>query len=112
MTAYNVPFGESLGTVAPYYNLVLVLVVLIMFFKLFSIYNKKIFLLPWKLLFFAVAVYILEEMLTVFNNAGIVNTPRILNAVFEFVIITIFIYMLLIQKEYLEKKHGRKLMKK
>ena len=108
MTPYQLPLGESLGIVAPYYNLVLVLIVLVMFLKLFSIKNKKVFLLPWKLLFFAVSVYILEEMLTVFKIAGIVDIPRFINAVFEFVIITIFLYMLLIQKEHLRKASGIK----
>ncbi len=106
------PFGPCLGAVAPYYNLVLVLVVLFMFLKLFSIRNDKIFLLPWKLLFFAVVIYIIEEMLTVFNIAGVVTTPRILNAVFEFVIITIFIYLLLVQKECLQKEVVAKKKKK
>lgn len=98
-----IPFGECVGIVAPYYNLVLVLILLMMFLKLFNLPNKKLFLLPWKLLFLAVSVYILEEMLTVFKIAGIIDYPRILNGVFEFVIISIFIYLLLIQKDYLKK---------
>ncbi|MBD3164330.1 hypothetical protein GF323_03955 [Candidatus Woesearchaeota archaeon] len=103
-----IPFGECLGVVAPYYNLVFVLVVLLMFFKLFSIKNKKLFLLPWKLLFAAVGIYILEEMLTVFKNVGMVELPRIYNAVFEFFIISIFIYLLLVQKQYLTNKKNDK----
>lgn len=97
-------FADCLGIVAPYYNLVLVLIVLVMFLKLFAIPNKKIFLLPWKLLFFAVVIYIAEEILTVFNYAGILTVPRVLNAIFEFGIIIIFIYVLLLQKEFLKKK--------
>ncbi|MCK5282048.1 MAG: hypothetical protein KAK00_01440 [Nanoarchaeota archaeon] len=112
MISNNLPFGECLGLVAPYYNLTLVLVVLVLFLKLFSIHNKKVFLLPWKLLFFAVAVYIVEELLTVFIFAGIIVVPRIINAVFEFIIITIFIYFLLIQREYLEKNNRDKINKR
>jgi hypothetical protein len=103
MIENTLPFGECLGIVAPYYNLVFVLVLLVLFLKLFSIKNKNVYLLPWKLLFFSVTVYIVEELLTVFHIAGIVQVPRILNAVFEFVIITIFIYLLLLQKDYLKK---------
>ena len=106
-------FGESLGAVAPYYNLVLVLIVLVMFLKLFNLPNKKIYMVPWQLLFAAVVVFIIEEILTVFYYAGIYQIPRIMNAVFEFVIISLFIYMLLKQKEYvkglaLKKKIKRK----
>ncbi len=99
---------ESLGLVAPYYNLVMVLIVVILFAKLFTIQNKNVFLLPWKLMFLSVVIFIVEEILTIFNSAGILTTPRILNAVFEFIIITIFIYTLLIQKEHLTKKHKNK----
>ena len=93
---------ECLGNVAPYYNLALVVIAVGLFFKLFSLKNEKLYLAPWRLLFVAVTIFIVEEILTVLNFAGIFYTPRILNAVFEFAIITIFIYMLLIQKEYLK----------
>jgi len=94
--------GESLGVVAPYYNLVLVLIALVLFFKLFSLRNKKIYLLPWKFLYLAVWIYIIEEVLTVLNFSGLLILPRILNAMFEFGIISLFIYLLLLQKEYLK----------
>lgn len=102
--------GEALGIVAPYYNLVLVLIVLILFSKLITLPNKKIYLAPWKLLFLAVGIYIVEEILTVLNLVGVFSAPRILNAVFEFIIIIIFIYLLLLQKEFLQK--GNSLKKK
>ena len=104
-------FGESLRIVAPYYNLVLVVIALVMFLKLFSLRNKKIYMLPWYLLFAAVVVFIVEEILTVFYYAGIYQIPRIMNAVFEFIIISLFIYMLLKQKEYV-KGLSKKTIKK
>lgn len=97
--------AESLGVVAPYYNLALVLIAVIIFVRLFHIPNKKIFLLPWKLIFVAILIYIVEEVLTILNSLQILLTPRILNALFELIIVSIFIYALLIQKEYL-KKHA------
>lgn len=103
-----IPVGEALGIVAPYYNLVLVLIVLFLFSKLVTLHNKKLYLLPWKLLFLAVAIYIVEEILTVLNIMGKIATPRILNAVFEFFIITIFIYLLLLQKDFLKGKIKQK----
>ena len=98
-----IQLGEALGVVAPYYNLVFVLVVLVLFSKLVTLPNKKIYLSPWKLLFLAVGIYIVEEISTVLNISGIISTPRILNGVFEFFIITIFIYLLLLQRKYLQE---------
>lgn len=95
--------AECLGTVAPYYNLALVLIVLFLFAKLFFIPNKKIFVLPWKFLFAAVLIYVVEELLTVLNSAGALAVPRRINAFFEFMIIIIFVYLLLMQKEFLKK---------
>jgi hypothetical protein len=103
-----IAFGDCVGKVAPYYNLVLVLIVLILFLKIFSINNKKVYILPWKLLFLSVAIYIIEEIITVFNMAGILNVQRILNAIFEFFIIAIFIYLLLLQKQHIESNKDAK----
>ena len=96
-------FGDCLGNIAPFYNLLLVLIALLMFMRLFNLKNKNVYMLPWQLLFLAVVVFIIEEILTVFYISGILRIPRIYNAVFEFVIISIFIYLLLKQKEYLGK---------
>jgi hypothetical protein len=93
-----------LGIVAPYYNLVLVIIIVPLFIKLLRIKNKKINLKPWRVLFIAFGVYVIEEALTVLNGLGITDTPRILTSLFELVIISLFIYMLLLQKEILTKK--------
>jgi len=95
-------FFNCLGFVAPYYNMVLVLIVIALFAALFKKENRGIFIKPWKFLFFAILVYVIEELLTITNGVGITNTPRILNSLFEMVIITSFIYMLLIQREYVK----------
>ena len=93
-----------LGLVAPYYNLVLVMIIIPLFIKLFKIKNEKINLQPWKILFIALIVYLVEEILTVLNSVGVTNSPRILTPIFELIIITLFIYMLLLQKEIINKK--------
>ncbi len=92
-----------LGLVAPYYNLILVIIIMHFFIRLLSTRHKKLMLKPWRILFAAVCIYIVEEILTILNSLGVTNTPRIFTSVFEFVIITIFIYMLLIQKEISKK---------
>ena len=58
--------------------------------------------MPWRLLAAALGIYIIEDILTILNGLGITNTPKILPPIFEFVIITLFIYMLLAQKEDLK----------
>ena|SRR3989338_8129167 len=97
-------FEACVGLVAPYYNLVLVVIVVILFLKLFSLKNKNAYLKPWKLLFFAIIVYIIEESVTVLENLDIVRVSKLLFPLFEMVIIVSFIYMLLLQKEYINKQ--------
>ncbi|MFC1768862.1 hypothetical protein ACFLZX_03795 [Nanoarchaeota archaeon] len=99
--------GYCLGIVAPYYNLVLVIVVGIMFLRLFQMKNKGVFLKPWILLFTALCIYIVEEVLTVLHIVNVLTAPRILNAIFEMIMVTLFIYLLLLQRDYL-KNEGKK----
>ncbi len=97
--------ANCIGGVAPYYNLVLVLIAAILFIKLFSKKNTKTYLMPWKILFFAVIVYVVEELLTVVAGLGIIPTSSLIlvNPILEMIIITAFIYVLLLQREYVLK---------
>jgi len=95
--------AESIGFVAPYYNLVLVVIVVILFIYLFRNPNKKIYMLPWKLLFTAILVYIVEEILTVFNDLNIISVHKLVAPMLEMFMISLFIYMLLLQRDYLKK---------
>ncbi len=102
-----VDVGIALGMVAPYYNLALVVAVIWLFLTLFKTEAKaKVFLFPWKLLFFAVVVFVIEEVLTILRSAGVIDIPTHINAFFELVIISVFIYVLLLQQEYVKKRFG------
>jgi hypothetical protein len=68
--------------------------------------KAKVFLFPWKLLFFAVIVFIAEEILTIARAMGLIDIPVHINALFELVIIAVFIYTLLLQREYVQKRYG------
>jgi len=94
----------SLAEAAPLYNLGLVIVVIVLFLKLFTtpVRDKRVYLMPWKLLFFAVLVFIVEELLTVLRASGVINIPVHINGFFELIIICMFIYTLLLQKEHLK----------
>ena len=100
--------SESLiafGMAAPYYNLVFALIALYMFLKLLKTKttSKKVFLLPWKLILVALLVFMVEEIITVLRALGYISIPVHINGFFELVIISLFIYTLLIQKQYLKK---------
>ena len=90
-------FTTALGLVAPYYNLAFVVIIIYLFFKLFNTEARAKTLLPWKILFIALCVYILEEGLTVLRKVGWINIPVHINGFFELIIITLFIYTLLKQ---------------
>lgn len=96
----------ALGIAAPYYNLALVAVVVMLFIALFRTKSKTAFMKPWYLLFLCICIYIVEEIITVLRAAGLTTIPQHINAFFEFGIIVIFIYLVLVQKEYV-KKHFR-----
>ena len=102
-----VEFGVALGMIAPYYNLAMVLVVLLLFTKLFKTEQKaKVYLFPWILIFVALLVYILEEAITILRALGLVDIPIHINGFFELVIVSTFIYALLSQKQYVKKRFG------
>ncbi len=95
-------FTECLGLVAPYYNLVLVAIVIALFIKLFTKQEKGIYKIPWYFLFIAIIIYIIEESMTVMASAGFIEIPPLLFPIFEMLIISLFIYMLLLQRDYVK----------
>ena len=95
-------FADALGLTAPYYNLGLVIIVMILFGYMFRS-AKNTYLLPWKYLFATIVIFIFEEIITVLDIAKIIDVPAVVFPLLEMVIITLFIYLLLLQKEYLSK---------
>ncbi|MFH1054147.1 MAG: hypothetical protein V1740_07045 [Candidatus Woesearchaeota archaeon] len=96
-------FEIALGMVAPFYNLIMAAIVLFLFLKLFKLPNRLVYLKPWKVLFAAFIVYLFEEAFTVMRKLGVADVPIILNGLFEMIIISLFIYMLFLQKEYIKR---------
>jgi hypothetical protein len=95
----------SLAEAAPIYNLGLVVIAVILFIRLFKtpVKNKKVYIKPWILLFFALIVFVIEEILTILRSKDIISIPIHINGFFELVIIITFIYALLLQKERIRK---------
>ena len=99
--------GECAGMVAPFYNLVLVTIVVILFIVLLRT-KTKVDNKPWKLLFVAIIIFIIETFATIMGSAGIVVIPRAYFGLLEMGIISIFIYTLLLQKEAIKKTTKKK----
>ena len=88
--------------IKPIYNLIFVTIAVILFIILFK--KKKKNMAPWKLIFVAVLIYVVEQILSALAQLNILPLyPRILNSFFEMAIATIFIYVLLKQKELIKK---------
>jgi len=90
----------ALGIAAPFYNLALVAVVIWLFVVLFKTPSSTSFMKPWYLLAACIGIFVVEEVFTILRAAGLRAIPPHINGFFEFAIIIIFIYMVLIQKEY------------
>ena len=98
--------ATSLASTAPLYNLGFVLIAIVLFVRLFRtpIRDKRVYLLPWKLLFVAVLIFVTEEVLTVLRGMQLINIPVHINGFFEVIIITIFIYAMLLQRESMKRR--------
>jgi len=98
-------FTVALGMIAPYYNLALAAIALCLFVKLFQTKSKSknAFILPWKLILTAMLVFIVEEVITILRAVGIISIPVHINGFFELIIISLFIYTLLLQKQFTQK---------
>jgi len=94
---------QCLGYIAPWYNLVLVGIVIILFIIFLKKPNKKIYILPWRVLLLAIGIYVIEELFTALKVSEIMNIYKIMHPLLEMAIISLFIYMLLLQREYLKK---------
>ena len=98
-------FTIALGQISPYYNLGFVVIVVFLFIQLFRAHatrESRVYLTPWVLIFCAVCIFILEEVFTILRSVGVLNIPTNINGYFELVIISLFIYSLLLQKEFIK----------
>lgn len=94
--------GDAFGLVAPYYNLAFVIIVVILFITLLKIKNKQVYTKPWLLLFIAVCIFIVEEIMTVLRGLDMISFPSFIFGVFEMVMISLFIYTVLLQKQFVK----------
>lgn len=100
--------------VAPFYNLILVVIVFLLFLKLFSLKSAQfgVFIKPWKFMFAALLLFVFEEILTVMKHAGLIYYPSFVNGILEIIIISLFIYMLLLQREHISFNYSTSVSKR
>jgi hypothetical protein len=98
--------GQAFAQVAPYYNLAMVIVVVILFVSLFRTKNKNVYVKPWYLLFSAICVFIIETAMTILRSLDIIAFPQWIFGITEMIMIALFIYMVLLQEQYI--KTGKK----
>jgi len=101
-------FTVALGMIAPYYNLGFVAIAIYLFIKLFRTHARRksrVYITPWVFVFAAVSIFIVEEIFTILRTVGVLNIPIHINGFFELVIVSLFIYGLLLQKEYIKIHH-------
>ena len=99
--------GEAIGMAAPLYNLAFIILVILLFIRLFSYPQQKFaYFKPWKLLTFAIGVAVLETIMTILRGFGTISFHPAVFGIFEMVILVTFIYMILLQKQFV--KTGKK----
>lgn len=95
--------GEAVAMVAPLYNLAFVVIIVILFIKLFSYESYKFaYIKPWKILLIGFILIIVETVMTILRGQGLIQFPAFIFPLFEMVVVTMFIYMVLLQKQYIK----------
>ncbi|MBU2561055.1 MAG: hypothetical protein KKD17_02075 [Nanoarchaeota archaeon] len=89
---------ECIGIAASYYNMAFAAIAFVTFLKLLRSKTKH-YLLPWKLIFIAFCIYIVEEALTILEGLAVIPHYPLMYPILEMVIILTFIYAVLKQKE-------------
>ena len=96
--------STCLQIIAPFYNLALVVVLIVLFVILFTLKSKGIFIKPWRYIFIALLVYVVEESIYILESLKIIPINVLIYPLLELVIITLFIYMLLIQRQRIKNE--------
>ena len=107
---FDTPFTQAIGVVAPYYNLLFVVIAIYLFVQLFKTYKPggKVFLTPWAYICAGMAIFVLEEVITILRSVNLVQITKHINGFFELAIVILFIYAVLLQKDYVKHTYARK----
>lgn len=103
-----VPLG-CLGFSAIYFNFLIGLINTLVLIRLFTIPTKKgIYLKPWKVLFIIGIIFLVEELFVFLRALGMMSVPLYVDGYFGLIIIALFLYMVMLQREHVKKVTGDK----
>jgi len=107
---WNTPFTQAIATVAPYYNLLFTAIVIYLFVQLFKTYKPggKVYVTPWAYIFAGLLIFILETVITILRAVDLVQITQHINGYFELAMVILFIYAVLLQKDYIKHTYGAK----
>ena len=107
---WDTELTRAMGAVAPYYNLLFVVIAVYLFVELFKTYKPggKVYVTPWAYIFAGLIIFVLEEVITILRTVGLVLIPVHINGYFELAIVILFIYAVLLQKEYIRTTYQKK----
>ncbi len=88
-------------------NLLLVAVSLYYFYQLFRTGKGKPILFSWRLILIGVLIFVVETIFTMLRNLQVFNMPRVVNGIFEMIIICLFIYVVLFQRTSIMATNAR-----
>ncbi|MBW2992905.1 hypothetical protein KY345_06865 [Candidatus Woesearchaeota archaeon] len=94
--------AECIGIGAQYYNLAFAVIVIFLYIGLLRLPPGKVFMKPWKYIFLSLCIYIVEQIISILNTIGWITAHPLVFPIFEFIIITIFIYTLLTLREHIK----------
>jgi len=99
-----VDVAEAINIASPYYNLAMVAIIVFLFVRLFKVRaGSHVYMQPWRVMFWVILVFIVEEITTVLRAAGIISLDVYINGYFELVIVSLVVYLLLLQYDYTKK---------
>lgn len=98
--ASSIIITSALTIAAPFYNMILAIIVILLFLKFLKT-KTQLYKKPWRLLFIAILVFVVETIVVILELAT--GEAHFIVGIFEMAIIFLFIYMVLLQKDYVKK---------
>ncbi|HII68617.1 TPA: hypothetical protein HA270_01995 [Candidatus Woesearchaeota archaeon] len=98
--------GSAVGITAAWLNLILAVILVIMVVRLLRTKSNTLFISPWQWLLFSLAVFFIEEVVAIMDLVGTFDAPKIFFPIFEIVIISSFLYMLLLQIQFMRMQQN------
>jgi len=87
----------------PLVNLVIALVIIFLFTRFFYLPHRLHHVRPWKIIFIALLIWLIEEVLTIMDSFGVFHMNLLIGRGIELVIIILVLHAVFLQKRYIEE---------